>query len=54
MVAHFRVKLKDGAVFLGARASNPAAWTLSQDIRSEGHRVVTLHCHRKDASPVQR
>ncbi|TRY60468.1 hypothetical protein DNTS_028905 [Danionella cerebrum] len=45
-----RVKLKDGVVFLGARASNPVQWTVSQDVRSEGHRVVTLHCRRKDAN----
>ncbi|KAJ7988475.1 hypothetical protein DPEC_G00323950 [Dallia pectoralis] len=43
-----RVKLKDGVAFLGARASNPVLWTVSQDVRSEGHRVVTLHCHRKE------
>lgn len=42
--------MKDGAVFLGARASDPVVWTVSQDIRSEGHRVITLHCHRKDNS----
>uniref|UniRef100_A0A3P8S6F8 Transmembrane protein 132C n=1 Tax=Amphiprion percula TaxID=161767 RepID=A0A3P8S6F8_AMPPE len=45
-----RVKLKDGVAFLGARASNPVMWTVSQDVRSEGHRVVTLHCHRKENS----
>ncbi|XP_050948511.1 transmembrane protein 132C isoform X2 [Labeo rohita] len=45
-----RVKLKDGVAFLGARASNPVQWTVSQDVRSEGHRVVTLHCRRKEAS----
>ncbi|XP_051537026.1 transmembrane protein 132C-like [Myxocyprinus asiaticus] len=45
-----RVKLKDGVAFLGARASNPVQWTISQDVRSEGHRVVTLHCHRKEAN----
>ncbi|KTG42003.1 hypothetical protein cypCar_00006405 [Cyprinus carpio] len=44
-----RVKLKDGVAFLGARASNPVQWTVSQDVRSEGHRVVTLHCRRKEA-----
>ncbi|XP_054600198.2 transmembrane protein 132C [Nothobranchius furzeri] len=49
-----RVKLKDGVVFLGARASNPVMWTVSQDVRSEGHRVVTLHCHRKENSFSQR
>ena len=49
-----RVKLKDGVVFLGARTSNPVAWTVSQDVRSEGHRVVTLHCHRKENSYGQR
>uniref|UniRef100_A0A3Q3DG52 Uncharacterized protein n=1 Tax=Hippocampus comes TaxID=109280 RepID=A0A3Q3DG52_HIPCM len=31
-----RVKLKDGVAFLGARASNPVLWTVSQDVRSEG------------------
>jgi len=36
--------------FLGARASNPVQWTVSQDVRSEGHRVVTLHCRRKEAN----
>ncbi|KAI4893199.1 hypothetical protein NFI96_018517 [Prochilodus magdalenae] len=45
-----RVKLKDGVAFLGARVSNPAQWTVSQDVRNEGHRVVTLHCRRKDGS----
>uniref|UniRef100_A0A3B5AY76 Transmembrane protein 132C-like n=1 Tax=Stegastes partitus TaxID=144197 RepID=A0A3B5AY76_9TELE len=35
-----RVKLKDGVAFLGARASNPVVWTVSQDVRSEGHRVA--------------
>ncbi|XP_035382623.1 transmembrane protein 132C [Electrophorus electricus] len=49
-----RVKLKDGVTFLGTRASNPVHWTVSQDVRSEGHRVVTLHCRRKDASYGQR
>ncbi|KAF6725940.1 Transmembrane protein 132C [Oryzias melastigma] len=48
------VKLKDGVAFLGARASNPVVWTVSQDVRSEGHRVVTLHCHRKENSFSQR
>lgn len=41
-------------MFLGARTSDPAVWTVTQDIRSEGHRVVTLHCQRKDNSFVQR
>ncbi|KAM4634112.1 transmembrane protein 132C [Polymixia lowei] len=49
-----RVKLKDGVAFLGARASNPVLWTVSQDVRSEGHRVVTLHCRRKENSFGQR
>ncbi|XP_071769686.2 transmembrane protein 132C [Centroberyx gerrardi] len=49
-----RVKLKDGVAFLGARASNPVVWTVSQDVRSEGHRVVTLHCRRKENSFGQR
>ncbi|XP_056147187.1 transmembrane protein 132C [Lampris incognitus] len=49
-----RVKLKDGVAFLGARASNPVVWTVSQDVRSEGHRIVTLHCRRKDSSFSQR
>uniref|UniRef100_A0A8C9YEF7 Transmembrane protein 132C n=1 Tax=Sander lucioperca TaxID=283035 RepID=A0A8C9YEF7_SANLU len=44
------VKLKDGVAFLGARATNPVLWTVSQDVRSEGHRVVTLHCRRKENS----
>ncbi|CAB1446060.1 unnamed protein product [Pleuronectes platessa] len=48
------VRLKDGVAFLGARASNPVAWTVSQDVRSEGHRVVTLHCRRKENSFGQR
>ncbi|XP_067114802.1 LOW QUALITY PROTEIN: transmembrane protein 132C-like [Osmerus mordax] len=48
-----RVKLKDGVAFLGARASNPVLWTVSQDVRSEGHRVVTLHCRRKDNTFAQ-
>uniref|UniRef100_A0A672JIW9 Si:dkeyp-14d3.1 n=1 Tax=Salarias fasciatus TaxID=181472 RepID=A0A672JIW9_SALFA len=45
-----RVKLKEGLTFLGARPSNPAQWMVSQDVRSEGHRVVTLHCRRKESS----
>uniref|UniRef100_A0A668A5Z7 Transmembrane protein 132C n=1 Tax=Myripristis murdjan TaxID=586833 RepID=A0A668A5Z7_9TELE len=45
-----RVKLKEGVAFLGARASNPVVWTVSQDVRSEGHRIVTLHCRRKESS----
>ncbi|XP_070990649.1 transmembrane protein 132C-like [Oncorhynchus clarkii lewisi] len=49
-----RVKLKDGVAFLGARASNPVLWTVSQDVRSEGHRVVTLHCHRNENTFGQR
>lgn len=49
-----RVKLKDDVTFLGAKATNPVQWTVSQDVRSEGHRVVTLHCRRKDISYSQR
>lgn len=49
-----RVKLKDDVAFLGAKATNPVQWTISQDVRSEGHRVVTLHCRRKDTSYGQR
>ncbi|XP_034047636.1 transmembrane protein 132C-like [Thalassophryne amazonica] len=49
-----RVKLKDGVAFLGAQASNPVVWTVSQDVRSEGHRIVTLHCRRKENSFTQR
>lgn len=49
-----RVRLKDGIVFLGARASNPVMWTVSQDVRSEGHRIVTLHCRRKENTFTQR
>ncbi|XP_077594053.1 transmembrane protein 132C-like [Stigmatopora nigra] len=49
-----RVKLNDGVAFLGARASNPVLWTVSQDVRSEGHRVVTLHCRRKENGFSQR
>lgn len=45
-----RVKLKEGVTFLGARPSNPTEWIVSQDVRSEGHRVVTLHCHKKESS----
>ncbi|XP_029024477.1 transmembrane protein 132C [Betta splendens] len=45
-----RVRLKDGVAFLGARTSNPVAWTVSQDVKSEGHRIVTLHCRRKESS----
>uniref|UniRef100_A0A668TX80 Uncharacterized protein n=2 Tax=Oreochromis aureus TaxID=47969 RepID=A0A668TX80_OREAU len=45
-----RVKLKEGVAFLGARPSNPTQWIVSQDVRSEGHRVVTLHCRRKESS----
>uniref|UniRef100_A0A8C9TI98 Transmembrane protein 132C n=1 Tax=Scleropages formosus TaxID=113540 RepID=A0A8C9TI98_SCLFO len=46
-----RVKLKEGLMFLGARASNPLLWMVNQDARSEGHRVVTLHCRQKDPEP---
>ncbi|XP_069038285.1 transmembrane protein 132C [Lepisosteus oculatus] len=49
-----RVKLKEGVTFLGARSSNPVLWTVSQDTRSEGHRVITLHCRRKENSPLER
>ncbi|XP_058474176.1 transmembrane protein 132C [Solea solea] len=49
-----RIKLKDGVAFLGARASNPVVWSVSQDVRSEGHRIVTLHCRRKENSFSQR
>uniref|UniRef100_A0A3Q3VNI8 Uncharacterized protein n=1 Tax=Mola mola TaxID=94237 RepID=A0A3Q3VNI8_MOLML len=45
-----RVKLKEGVTFLGARPSNPTQWIVSQDVRSEGHRVVTLRCRRKESS----
>ncbi|KAM4745352.1 transmembrane protein 132C [Anableps anableps] len=45
-----RVKLKEGVTFLGARPSNPTQWIVSQDLRSEGHRVVTLHCRRKEST----
>ncbi|CAG5920975.1 unnamed protein product [Menidia menidia] len=51
---HGRVKLKEGVAFLGARPSNPTQWIVSQDLRSEGHRVVTLHCRRKESSYDQR
>ncbi|TRY59880.1 hypothetical protein DNTS_007071 [Danionella cerebrum] len=49
-VSNLRVKLKDGVAFLGARASNPTLWLVSQDVRTEGHRIVTLHCRRKESS----
>ncbi|KAL0979473.1 hypothetical protein UPYG_G00185520 [Umbra pygmaea] len=49
-----RVKLKEGMAFLGARPSNPTLWMVSQDVRSEGHKVVTLHCRRKESSYGQR
>ncbi|KAM7416288.1 hypothetical protein PAMA_018384 [Pampus argenteus] len=45
-----RVKLKEGVTFLGARPTNPTQWIVSQDVRSEGHRVVTLHCRQKESS----
>nr|XP_057927434.1 transmembrane protein 132C isoform X2 [Doryrhamphus excisus] len=45
-----RVKLREGVTFLGARPSNPTQWIVSQDVRSEGHRVVTLRCRRKESS----
>ncbi|KAI4886992.1 hypothetical protein NFI96_004505 [Prochilodus magdalenae] len=45
-----RVKLKDGVAFLGARPCNPTMWMVSQDVRTEGHKVVTLHCRRKESS----
>ncbi|XP_062855612.1 transmembrane protein 132C-like isoform X2 [Trichomycterus rosablanca] len=49
-----RVKLKEGVTFLGARPCNPMLWMISQDVRIEGHRVVTLHCRRKESSYTQR
>ncbi|XP_072538732.1 transmembrane protein 132C-like [Salminus brasiliensis] len=49
-----RVKLKDGVAFLGARPCNPTLWMVSQDVRTEGHKVVTLHCRRKESSYGQR
>lgn len=49
-----RVKLKDGVTFLGARPCNPMLWMISQDVRVEGHRVVTLHCRKKESSYAQR
>ncbi|GAA6076524.1 transmembrane protein 132C isoform X1, partial [Tachysurus ichikawai] len=48
------VKLKDGVTFLGARPCNPMLWMISQDARVEGHRVVTLHCRKKESSYAQR
>ncbi|KAK6316052.1 hypothetical protein J4Q44_G00135760 [Coregonus suidteri] len=54
VLLNHRVKSKDGVAFLGARASNPVLWTVSQDVRSEGHRVITLHCHRKENTFGQR
>uniref|UniRef100_A0A8C9W2R8 Transmembrane protein 132C n=1 Tax=Scleropages formosus TaxID=113540 RepID=A0A8C9W2R8_SCLFO len=48
-----RVKLKEGLMFLGARASNPLLWMVNQDARSEGHRVVTLHCRQKESPTGQ-
>ncbi|XP_053480052.1 transmembrane protein 132D-like [Ictalurus furcatus] len=29
-------------------------WMISQDVRVEGHRVVTLHCRKKESSYAQR
>lgn len=52
-LAH-RVKLRDGVTFLGARPCNPMLWMISQDARVEGHRVVTLHCQKKESSYAQR
>uniref|UniRef100_A0AAY4CV24 Transmembrane protein 132C n=1 Tax=Denticeps clupeoides TaxID=299321 RepID=A0AAY4CV24_9TELE len=49
-----RVKLKEGMAFLGARPSNPTLWMVSQDVRKEGHHVVTLHCRRKESIYGQR
>ncbi|XP_048876091.1 transmembrane protein 132D-like [Brienomyrus brachyistius] len=49
-----RVRLQEGVAFLGARPSNPLLWTVSQEARSEGHREVTLHCHRKTPTVGQR
>ncbi|KAK2840612.1 hypothetical protein Q7C36_012191 [Tachysurus vachellii] len=48
-----QVKLKDGVTFLGARPCNPMLWMISQDARVEGHRVVTLHCRKKESSYAQ-
>ncbi|XP_061762868.1 transmembrane protein 132C isoform X1 [Nerophis ophidion] len=44
-----RVKLREGVTFLGALPSNPTQWIVSQDVRNEGHRVVTLRCQRKES-----
>ncbi|KAJ8408572.1 hypothetical protein AAFF_G00252070, partial [Aldrovandia affinis] len=41
-----RVTLKKGVAFLGARPSAPFLWTVSQDERTEGQRVITLQCRR--------
>lgn len=41
----YRVKLKEGVAFLGARATDPMAWSVSQGVASkEEGGVVTLHC----------
>lgn len=48
------MKLKDGVTFLGARPCNPMLWMISQDTRVEGHRVVTLHCRKKESGYAQR
>ncbi|KAK5605794.1 hypothetical protein CRENBAI_005794 [Crenichthys baileyi] len=37
-------------MFLGARTSNPTQWIVSQDLRNEGYRVVTLHCRKKEST----
>lgn len=41
----YRVKLKEGVAFLGARATDPMSWSVSQGVASaEEGGVVTLHC----------
>lgn len=50
------MKLKEGVAFLGARATDPMAWSVNQGVASEEDgRVVTLHCRcRKVATLGQR
>ncbi|KAG5835200.1 hypothetical protein ANANG_G00269610 [Anguilla anguilla] len=43
-----RVTLKRGVEFLGARPSAPFLWSVTQDERREGQKVITLQCSRSD------
>lgn len=43
-----RVILKKGVAFLGARPSAPFLWSVTQEERREGQKLITLQCSRSD------